>query len=280
MSPSGRSIHLTSTPAWTYKRYIHSSKPILQTTSARLYSRVCWGVSIQRWGRPFDHGLVECKFKVRIKTPCRIHQPDFTALKNIDVAKKFDDVVSHCLNTKLLDPECADERLSRLNHATQQAVKSLPAKKRQALRRQYVSAHTKELYENRAKEYNQLTPDELCLRKREINRLCRNDYRTYISDVVKDIAAAERVGNMREVSRLTKSICSTSKPSYIMPSKATDGTPFTSAEHLLDAWQTFLGKKFECADRPGAVFAPDIAEKWPNEDVVTWEDFDVCVQAL
>ena len=65
-----------------------------------------------------------------------------------------------------------------------------------------------------------------------------------------------------------------------MPSKKLDGTPITSMDELLKAWQTFLGHKFACAGCPGAAFAPGIAEKWPDEDIVTWEEFDECVQAL
>ena len=43
-----------------------------------------------------------------------------------------------------------------------------------------------------------------------------------------------------------------------MPSKADDGTPFTAAKELPEAWTKFMGKKFECADLPGAVYNPGI----------------------
>ena len=38
-------------------------------------SRVRWGVSIQRWGRKYDHGLVECAWKAHPKAPKRAIRP-------------------------------------------------------------------------------------------------------------------------------------------------------------------------------------------------------------
>ena len=51
-------------------------------------------------------------------------------------------------------------------------------------------------------------------------------------------------------------------------------------EELLEAWQTVLGRKFTCLDRPGAAFTPDTDNKLPGEDIVPWEEFDECVKAL
>ena len=44
---------------------------------------------------------------------------------------------------------------------------------------------------------------------------------------------------------------------------------------LLEAWEDFLGKKLSCVDRPGAVYNPDINDQWPDEDIITIEEFDV-----
>ena len=41
-----------------------------------------WGVNIRRWGRRYDHGLVECKWQVRLATKRRIvPTPDYATLK-------------------------------------------------------------------------------------------------------------------------------------------------------------------------------------------------------
>ena len=244
-------------------------------------SRVRWGPSIQRWGRIFDHGLVECTWKMRLLTTAKKHKPDFNALKNnSDIALKFDSVVREKLSSVDINLECPIERLKRLNDATKEAIKSLPNKKPQPLRKRLVSEQTRELIANRARKSHNLLTTERQEMNRQINRSCRNDYRSYISNVIRDISIAADTGNMREVSRLTKSISSNQKSSCIMPSKASNGKPFTSTDQLLDAWKNFLGSKFECSDRPGAIYNPDINDNWPNEDDLTWEEFDECVSAL
>ena len=40
----------------------------------------------------------------------------------------------------------------------------------------------------------------------DIGRSCRDDYRRYIDDQVGDIETANRVGNVREMARLTKAL--------------------------------------------------------------------------
>ena len=41
-----------------------------------------------------------------------------------------------------------------------------------------------------------------------------------------------------------------------------------------------MGKKFECADLPGAVYNPGINDKLPGEDEISREEFNDCVKAL
>ena len=238
------------------------------------------GVSIQLWGRAFDHGMVECRWKAHITAPTKIRKPDFSALKDTDVAKKFDDAVSNILTSEIVNTGSVAARLHRLNRATKEAITLLPPKKRQSIRKRYVSDQTRELIAERVKTFQNLIPAERRICNREISRSCRDDYRTYIRNVVGDISAAASAGNMREVSRLTKSISSASKSTNIMPSKSCDGTPFTSMDQLLKAWQAFLERKFAYADRPAAVFAPGIHEVRPDEDVVSREEFNECFDAL
>ena len=245
-------------------------------------SRVRWGPAIQRWGRKFDHGLVECVWKVRLRAPKKIHNPDFAALKkDSEIARKFDADIRDRLSSEI-DVTNPCERLKRLNAATKKAISALPNRKPQPRRKRYVSDQTRTLIESRAQQFQQLQPEKQERRKlnREISRSCRNDYRTYISGVVSDIATAADTGNMREVSRLTKSISSDKKSSSIMPSKASDGTAFTTTEQLLDSWKEFLGKKFACSDQPGAVYNPGIDQHLPGEDTIPRKEFDECVKAL
>ena len=77
-----------------------------------------------------------------------------------------------------------------------------------------------------------------------ITRSCRDDYREYIDSIIQDMEAAERVGNAREVTRLTK-ILTKGKPSNITPSKDLSGSPITTSEQLLASWNEFLAKNFD-----------------------------------
>ena len=170
-------------------------------------------------------------------------------------------------------------RLRRLCEATTQAASVLPVVKRRPLRKRVVSAHTKQLYEERARCYHLLTPEERRRRGTDIGRSCRDDYRRYIDDLVGDIETANRVGNVREVARLTKALTGRGKHrGNIMPTKDVDGKPLTESKQLLDAWQEFLGRKFTCADLPGAAYAPVTADDDDGE--VTEEELETCLRVL
>ena len=113
----------------------------------------------------------------------------------------------------------------------------------------------------------------------DIGRSCRDDYRRYIDDQVGDIETANRVGNVREVARLTKALTGRGKHhGNIMPTKDVDGKPLTESKQLLDAWQEFLGRKFTCADLPGAAYAPVTADDDDGE--VTEEELETCLRVL
>ena len=76
-----------------------------------------------------------------------------------------------------------------------------------------------------------------------------------------DIETANRVGNVREVARLTKVLTGRGKHrGNIMPTKAVDGKSLTESKQLLGGWQEFLGSIFTCADIPGAAYAPVTAD--------------------
>ena len=112
--------------------------------------------------------------------PSKIHKPDFTMLKDANVATKFDDIVSNTLTTEQIEAECTIAKLDRLNRATKEAIKSLPPKKRQPIHKRFISAKTRELIAERENPFDSLPPAERRLRNREISRSCRYDYRTYI----------------------------------------------------------------------------------------------------
>ena len=188
-------------------------------------SRVRWGISIQRWGRKYDHGLVECSWKAHPKAIKRTLCPDFGALaRNTNIAKTFNDQVKNSLESTTVHENSASDRLQRLRMATQHAAKSLPTLKPQPLKKRYVSDNTKALYAERERLFPQLSKEKRKICDREIYRSCRNDYRSYINSVIQDIRNADCVGNTREIARLTKQIARSHKRSdNIMPSRSGRG---------------------------------------------------------
>ena len=78
-----------------------------------------------------------------------------------------------------------------------------------------------------------------------IQNSCREDYRTYVDNILSEMEAADAVGNIRELSRLTKVLGGRTKQSLVMPSKDLNGKPITSIDQQLKAWNTFLDENLQ-----------------------------------
>jgi hypothetical protein len=143
------------------------------------------------------------------------------------------------------------------------AKETLPVRKPAPIRKRYVSARTRDLYAKRQAKYEQMTLVERKAINKNITSSCRDDYREYIDRMLGDMEAAERVGNMREVTRITKSLRGRNSFSTVTPSKVLNGDPITSAEQLLTAWNEFLADKFS---------SPDCDLDRPREHTVSNED--------
>ena len=144
----------------------------------------------------------------------------------------------------------------------------------------HIVTHTKKLYKERARCYHLLTSEERRRRGTDIGRSRRDDYRCYFDDLVGDIETANRVGNVREVARLTKAL--TGRGKHLETScltKDVDGKPLTEWNQLLDAWQEFLGRRLTCADIPGAAYAQVTADDDNDEDV-TEVELETCMRVL
>ena len=143
-----------------------------------------------------------------------------------------------------------------------------------------LSAHTTMLYEERARYIHLLTAEERRHRGTDIGQSCRYEYRRYIDYQVGDIETATRVGNVREVARLTKVLAGKGKhDGNTMPTKDVDGKPLIESTQLLDVWQEFLGMKFTCADIPGAAYASVTAAD-DNDGYFTEEELEECLRVL
>ena len=218
---------------------------------------------------------------MRLATKRRIAPtPDYATLKRDPVVAAAYDASLRCgLPTVTVRNGDAAGRLRRLCAAMAQAARALPIVKHRPLRKRVASAHTKLLYEERARCYRLLTPEERRRRGTDIGRSCRNDYRRYIDDQVGDIETANRVSNVRKVARLTQVLTGRGKHrGNIMPTKAVDGKPLNESTQLLDACQEFLGRKFTLSDMPGAAYTPITADD--DEREVAEEKLETCLRVL
>ena len=154
---------------------------------------------------------------------------------------------------------------------TRAAKATLPTRKSMPIRKIKVSEHTKKLYASRVNQFEKMTPTERKAADRAVRDSCRNDYRDYISGIVED-----RVGNTRVVSKLVNMLANKRSPS-IMPTKDHSGNPITSSEQLLQAWNTFLEKKFAS---PASDVGKNREATMSPEEYLSDEEFDKALFAM
>ena len=163
--------------------------------------KVKWGIACQRWGRHFDHGLIEFVFRTRTSRIKNDPAKDFSVLST-------DPEVQHSFNQKIavnLTKHDVDEKdpaacYANLCNAVAQAVESvLPTKRTTPLRKSQGSSLTKELYEKRRAGYDKMSTEERRDAQNAISRSCRDDYIAYIDSVLRDMEAADRTGNYCEM---------------------------------------------------------------------------------
>ena len=172
----------------------------------------------------------------------------------------------------------ATDSISNLQNTLTNAIEfCVPPRKPTTLRKRGVSLQTKQLIEERSKNYSKLNEAEIKASSKAISTASRNDYRSYMDDILKDMEKAETVGNTREITRLVKVIGGKTKQTSPMPSKGLDGEPITCSKTLLSEWNTFLSAKF----------APHKIDKTAEnettvspEDHLTDEELTACLKAM
>ena len=111
-----------------------------------------------------------------------------------------------------------------------------------------MSNRTRQLYEQRRRDFAKLSKDERRVAKRAIGTSCREGYIEHVNGILNDMEAAERCGNSREVSRLTRLLSGRRHTRSINPSKGLNGDLLVTQDQLLDEWSKFLGAKFASPD--------------------------------
>ena len=99
---------------------------------------------------------------------------------------------------------------------------------------------TRQLYEQRRRDIAKLSENGRRVAKRAISTSSREDHREHVNEILNDMDAAERCGNSREVSRLTRLLSGKRHTRSINPSKDLNGDLLVSQDQLLDEWAKFL----------------------------------------
>ena len=180
---------------------------------------------------------------------------------------RFNASVTQHLDDSPCDLDNAADSLIRLTKCVSDVAReTLPVRRSQPLRKRGVSQRTKRLYEERQRAYSKMGDRQRVESSRAIAVFSRDDYRQY--DILDDIEMAESVGNMREVSKLTRILCHKVRRGSCNPSKGADGRTITTSTQLLSELEKFLGTKFQ---RPAAD-AHQHLESLPAEDDVLDDD--------
>ena len=242
--------------------------------------QVKWGISCQRWGRKYDHGLVSCTLITRIKMLRKTTAVlDFSLLKaDAHMRESFNECVCANLSSEQYDHSSPAESLAALTKSVSSAASSIIPKRSQlSLRRRNTSTRTRDLYASRQANYNNMSKEQRKEASRAITNSAREDYQSYVGSIITDIEAADRTGNVREVSRLSRTLSGKCSSSTTMPSKDLSGDPILSSEQLVSAWNTFLAKKF--ATPPSDINRERDQTASPDDQLTTAE-LEECLVAL
>ena len=243
--------------------------------------KVCWGISIQRWGRHYDHGAIVCTLKAKTKSDkSKSSKPrDFQALKeSIHIRQEYEQHVADNIQQHTFDKNNPAESLSNLQNVLTDAVNScVPNRKPSTLRKRAVGTETKKLIDERSKHFNKMSRTEQRATNKAISNSSRNDYRAYIDRILDDMAAAESVGNSREINRLVKVLGGKQNQTSPMPSKDLNGEPIVCSEKLLSEWNTFLTAKFA---QPSIDISSQRETTVCPEDHLTDEELQTCLKGL
>ena len=126
-------------------------------------SQIDYILSCQWWGRHYDHGLVSCDWKCRVKSHGQqVKHVDYLSLEKNDAAREPCDVsVARHMNDYPCDLENASASLARLTKCVSAAAReTLPIKRPKPLRKREVSQHTEMLFEERRRNFNKLSEQE------------------------------------------------------------------------------------------------------------------------
>ena len=241
----GNATYLAKNPSFRPSQIDYILISSRWATSVRA-CKVKWGISCQRWGRRYDHGLVESLLRTRLIVRKEKIVKDYSLLRtDRNIQQQFDDNVRTNLIKRDFNQSDPAESVANLRNSINEAASTvLPQKRKPPLRKRQVSEKTKRLYNERQNNFAKMSKPERRVASHEITKSIRDDYISYVDGILTAMKKAERTGNSREITKLRKQLSGNSTPSNTMPSKDPKGNQIVNQDQLLASWNTFLSEKF------------------------------------
>ena len=125
-------------------------------------SKACWSPSVHRFGRAFDHSLLQISWSWRVKKETLVPTKDFKDMTGEKWAELNINIENNLKNheEEHADAETEpspDDKLTRMNTCIQAAIqKCVPTKKRLSSEKRVTSEATRRIYESRAQKFSKV----------------------------------------------------------------------------------------------------------------------------
>lgn len=209
---------------------------------------------MHRFGKKFDHGLLETLWSWRIRTEKSEPRPDFDAMTQ-EKWSQFDSMLHDQLiaNGGNMEVHAGEQHLhvhyECLSKSFQNTIQEIvPKRKKLKFDGQAASQATKQLYEARIRDYNSGRNIEKSDRKAwnsVLAKACKTDYHDWLCRWIKRIEDADKNGDSKKVYDGVKALSGTSRRNcFTQPTKTKQGETIDGPDELGDLWTSFLGGKF------------------------------------
>ena len=221
-----------------------------------------WAPSFHRFGKAFDHSLLQISWSWRVRNSKVTPTKDFKAMLDDDWAKLDAEIQKNFAKYPQQgaqeNPEAQiDEKLKRLNTCVKKAIDvCVPAKKRLSQIKREPSERTRNIYDARAKKFSSILSRggkvTKQLRKRwhrKIKDANLSDYNNWLDSMTTKMEEANKIGDSESIFRIVKIISGliTTATSQA-PAVKKDGGLILDQQELAKVWQTFLTDKFKATN--------------------------------
>ena len=224
-------------------------------------STTTWTPSEHRFGKPFDHSLLQTTWSWRITKEKMAIRRDFKAMTNEAWAMLDEEIAKNLQQSAPLkhcpDKKHIDAKLHRMNSSVQKAIETcVPAKKRLSEIKRNTSDVTRKLYETRARKFSEIEAKggkvSATLRKRwhrKIRDANLADYNAWLQKMATEMEEADRRGDSETIFRIVKIISGIMSASgNAAPSVDKNGELILDQGKLVEVWRQFLEGKFKATD--------------------------------